>query len=252
MATTHPTVQSQHSSGKVPTPRERPARGAAGGAAGGGPPLRALLHGPGCGPVRHRRVGDARRRHHQRARRGDLRAARRRGPQDLVADRHQRRRLQVLPRPPRLAAARAQRAPADRPRRRHHRLLGARERLLRHRRRRRRLPRRAHPRAALPDGLLQLAGLVQRRHRAQAAVLGLLHQLGRGHHGLDPAPGQHRGHALQVRLGHRQQPLDPALRRASRWPAAAPPRGRSPSCAASTPSPASSRAAARPAAPRRW
>jgi hypothetical protein len=34
----------------------------------------------------------------------------------------------------------------------------------------------AHPRA--PDGVLQLAGVVQRRHRGAAAVLGVLHQLG--------------------------------------------------------------------------
>ena len=38
------------------------------------------------------------------------------------------------------------------------------------------------------------------------AVLGLLHQLGRGHDVLDHGPGQDRGHALQVRLGRRLQP----------------------------------------------
>ena len=61
---------------------------------------------------------------------------------------------------------------------------------------------RAHAHPPLPEGRLQQAGLVQRRHRAAPAVLGLLHQLRQGHHGLDPRPGQDRGHALQVRLGH--------------------------------------------------
>ena len=36
----------------------------------------------------------------------------------------------------------------------------------------------------------------------------LLHQLGRRHDGVHPDPGQDRGHALQVRLGRRLQPLD--------------------------------------------
>ena len=40
---------------------------------------------------------------------------------------------------------------------------------------------RADPPARPPEDGVQLAGLVQRRHRAAAAVLGLLHQLGPGH-----------------------------------------------------------------------
>ena len=50
-------------------------------------------------------------------------------------------------------------------------------------------------------------GLVQRRRRGAAAVLGLLHQLRRGLDGRHPAPRPHRGHALQVRVGRRLQPL---------------------------------------------
>ena len=46
----------------------------------------------------------------------------------------------------------------------------------------------------------------------QSAVLGLLHQRGRRLAGLDPDPGQDRGHALQVGLGHGNQPVvDPRL-----------------------------------------
>ena len=166
---------------------------------------------PGVHPVRRGRVGAARRGDRQRARREGVRAERRRGAQVLVADRDQRRGLEVLPRPLGTPRARDSVRAAHRPRRRHHRRLGPRGRLLRQRRGRRGLPRRAHPHPAPPDRLLQLAGLVQRRHRGAPAVLGLLHQLGRGHHGVDPRPGQDRGHALQVRLGHRLEPLDPAL-----------------------------------------
>ena len=69
------------------------------------------------------------------------------------------------------------------------------------------LPGGADPPDRPPEDGVQLAGLVQRRHRGAAAVLGLLHQLGPGHDVLDHGPRQDRGHALQVRLGRRQQPL---------------------------------------------
>ena len=69
------------------------------------------------------------------------------------------------------------------------------------------LPRRAHPPPPPAEGGLQLPGLVQRGRGGAPAVLGLLHQLGRGLDGVHPRPGQDRGHALQVRLRHRQQPL---------------------------------------------
>ena len=88
---------------------------------------------------------------------------RRRVPDELVAERDQHRRPEVLPRPARLARARALGQADDRPRRRHDRRLGPRARLLRHRRGRRRLRGRADPHPAAPDGGVQLAGLVQRR-----------------------------------------------------------------------------------------
>ncbi len=58
-----------------------------------------------------------------------------------------------------------------------------------------------------PEDGLQQPGLVQRRHRSAAAVLGLLHQLRPGHDEQHHGSRQDRGHALQVRLGRGQQPL---------------------------------------------
>ena len=89
--------------------------------------------------------------------------------------------------------------------------------LLRDRRRAAGVPRRAQAPAPAPEGGLQPPGLVQLRRRDGAAVLGLLHQLGRRHDGVDPRPGQDRGHALQVRLRHRHQPVGhPLLEGAAR------------------------------------
>ncbi len=132
-----------------------------------------------------------------------LRAEGRRGSRLLEPARHQRRRQQVLPRPPGHARARDLRPPADRPRRQHHRRLGRDAALLRHGRGPARLSGRADPPARPPEDELQLAGLVQRRRRSAPAVLGLLHQLGPGLDELDHGPGQDRGDALQVRLGRR-------------------------------------------------
>jgi hypothetical protein len=73
------------------------------------------------------------------------------------------------------------------------------------------VPRRAGAPAAAPEDGLQLAGLVQRRRRGATPVLGLLHQRRRRLDGRDPRAGQDRGHALQVRLGHRLEPVQPAL-----------------------------------------
>ena len=57
-------------------------------------------------------------------------------------------------------------------------------------------------------------GLVQRRHRSAAAVLRLLHQQRPGHDVQHHGSRQDRGHALQVRLRRRQQPLhDPLVPR---------------------------------------
>ena len=105
-----------------------------------------VLHHAGRRPGRGAGLGDPHRRHHRRGRQGHLRAEGRRGPEELVAARHQRGRVQVLPRRSR---ARPQREtlgpPAGRPRGQHHRRLGAQGRLLRHRGRRRRPSRPSSP-----------------------------------------------------------------------------------------------------------
>ena len=76
---------------------------------------------------------------------------------------------------------------------------------------------RAEAPARLSEGGVQQSGLVQLRLREGAAVLGVLHQLGAGHDGLDPDARQDRGHAVQVRLGHRQQSVgDPIVAGAAR------------------------------------
>ena len=62
-----------------------------------------------------------------------------------------------------------------------------------------------------PARRLQLAGLVQRRLRGEAAVLGLLHPLDRGLDGVDPRLDPARGHRLPRRLRLRHQPLEAAL-----------------------------------------
>ena len=94
---------------------------------------------------------------------------------------------------------------------RHHRRLGAQGRLLRRPRRTRGPSTPSSRTSSTGRRWLQLAGLVQRRRRGAPAVLGLLHQLGRRLDGLDPRARPDRGHALQVRLGHRLQPLHAPL-----------------------------------------
>ena len=97
---------------------------------------------------------------------------------------------------------------ADRPRCRHHHRMGARPELLRQRRRPAGVLGRPEAPARLSEGGVQQPRLVQRRLREAPAVLGLLHQLGAGHDGVDPRPGEDRGDALQVRLRHRLEPLE--------------------------------------------
>ena len=148
-------------------------------------------------------------------------------PEVLVAAGDQHRRLQVFPRADRHAGARAQRQAAHRPRGRHDHRVGARAEVFRERRGPAGVQRRseAHPRVS--EGGVQQPGLVQLRVREGAAVLGLLHQLGPGHDGLDPDAGADRGDAVQVRIGHRHQPVADPLVEESCWPAAAPRRVRS-------------------------
>ncbi len=99
----------------------------------------------------------------------------------------------------------------DRPRGRHHHRLGHQGRLLRRLGRGRDVPGRADPPAAASDGGLQLAGVVQRRLRGEAAVLRVLHPLGRGRHGLDPRLDPQGGAHLPRRLGLGHQPVEAAL-----------------------------------------
>jgi ribonucleoside-diphosphate reductase alpha chain len=65
--------------------------------------------------------------------------------------------------------------------------------------------------ARLPEGRIQQPGVVQLRIRKEPAVLGLLHQLGAGHDGLDPDARPHRRHALQVRIGHGIEPVGDSI-----------------------------------------
>ena len=61
-------------------------------------------------------------------------------------------------------------------------------------------------------GIPQLGRVEFSRHRLQqAAVLGLLHQLGEGLARFHPHAGQDRRHAFQVGIGHGHQPLAAAL-----------------------------------------
>ena len=143
----------------------------------------------------------------------------------LVAAGHQHRRLQVRPRPDRAARARAQRQAVDRPRRRHHYRVGGEAEVLRDRRGPVGVLGRPEAPAGVSESGVQLAGVVQRRLREGAAVLRLLHQLGAGHHGVDPGPGEDRGDAVQVRIGTAR--TCPSARRRSSSPAAVPPRARS-------------------------
>ena len=163
--------------------------------------------------LRERRVGAAHRGHHRRERQGRLRAEGRRGPQELDPDRDQRRRPEVLPRHRRHAGARALGAPADLAASPTPSPAGARkDGYFADDERRRGVQRRAQAPARPAEDVVQLAGLVQRRRRGGPAVLGLLHQQRRRHDGVDPRAGQDRGHAVQVRLGHRHQPVaDPLV-----------------------------------------
>ncbi|CAA9485849.1 MAG: Ribonucleotide reductase of class II (coenzyme B12-dependent), partial [uncultured Solirubrobacterales bacterium] len=142
---------------------------------------RAEVHRGGHPSLRRGRLGDPRR-GHRRPRQAGVRAARRRVPGELVAERDQHRHPEVLPRSARLARARALGQADDRPRHRTDRRDGPSGRVLRLGRGRRGLRGRAHARAAPPDGGLQLAGVVQRRLEGagRGAVLGLLHPLRRG------------------------------------------------------------------------
>ena len=218
----------------------------------GGLTVESSLHRGRHPPIRHGRVGDSRRDHRQPGQAG-VRAARRRVPDDLVAERHQHRRPEVLPR-------------ADRTRpsasRRSSQMVGrvagtiagwGREGgYFATRRGRRRVRGRAHLHPSQPARGVQLAGLVQRRLRGAPAVLGLLHPLGRGRARVDPRLEHQGGQDLprRLRLGH--QPVeDPRLEGAA-LQGRPRHRARSRSCAAPTRGPARSSRAARRGARPRW
>ena len=134
-------------------------------------------------------------------------------PDHLEPDRDEHRGLQVLPRAQLGSArARAEREAAHLPGRGHHPRLGRASRATS------RPPDDLQafsdeltPPARAAEGGLQQPGLVQRGDREAPAGLRVLHQLRQRHHGIDPRPGQDRGHALQVRLGHGLQPLQHPL-----------------------------------------
>ena len=155
-------------------------------------------------------MGDARRVHPGQGQAG-LRPEGRRVPEVLVADGDEHRRPEVLPRPPRLPRARVERAPDDRPRRLHDRRLGPRRRVLRGRGRGRHVRGRAEGDPRQPARVVQLPGVVQRRLRGEAAVLGVLHPLHRRLDGVDPRLDPPRGRHLPRRLGLGRQPLAAAL-----------------------------------------
>ena len=151
-----------------------------------------------------------------------------------------------------LADARALGQADGRPRRGHDRRLGPRARLLRLRRGRRRVRGGADVHPAQPARGVQLARLVQRRLRGAAAVLGLLHPLASRTRWSRSSTGTRARGASSAAAPARASTSRRSAARWSRWPRAAPPPARSPSCAAPTRGRARSSPAARRAARRRW
>ena len=154
--------------------------------------------------------------HELQGRHRRLLPARRRVPRLVVAELHEHRRPEVLPRHPRHRRARDVAAPGHRPHRRHDHRVGHARRLLRRRARGRRVPQRAQVHPPHPARRLQLAGLVQHRREGRArAGLRVLHPRGRGHDGRDPQLVPRGRNDLQGRLGLGDQPVgDPVVARA--------------------------------------
>ena len=186
------------------------------------------LHHRGNRPVRHRRVGAARLADPElQRRRRRLLPARRRVPDDVVAERHEHRRPEVLPRHARHCPSARVAAPGHRPRRRHDHRLGNQGRLLRRRRRSRGVPRRAQVRARPPARRVQLAGVVQHRREGRpAAGECVLHPRGRRHDGRDPQLVPGRGNASSRAARARASTCRTSARRRSSSRAAAPRRAR--------------------------
>ncbi len=244
------------------------------------PHLLAPLHPPRHLPLRRDRLGASRRRHPGLQGQDHLRAEERRGPRRLVHDRDQHRRLQVPPRPasapPSASPASAPSSPASPS----PSATGASKAAT------------SPPPQDADTFYAELCHLLLNQKVAfnspvwfnvgcdrlepnsdaqnwhwnphtcaiefsvtgytQAPVLRLLHQL-RATTRSTPSSPSPRPRACSSSGDRAPAPTSPAS--AAPWrpsPAAAPPPARSPSCAASTPSPASSSPAARPAAPPRW
>ena len=162
----------------------------------------------GCAPLRRAHLGATRRRPDQlEDRRGRLRAARRRVPRHLERQRLHDRHHQVLPRRRRHRRPRVEPQAADRPRREDLPQGRRGQRLLRVSGRRRAVRARADLAAGQPVLLVQLPGLVQRRHRLSPAGVRVLHPLRRRLDELDPELVQGRGLHLQGRLRRRPEPL---------------------------------------------
>ena len=183
---------------------------------------------PGHPPLRRDHLGVPDRRHQHRDRQERLRAEGRRGPELLVAARHQRRGQQVLPRPPQHPGARDQRPPAHRPGRQHDRRPGPRpsatsrrdEDLATFKAELTHLL--VHQKMAFNSPVWFNVG-IEEKPQCSACFINSVAGLDVVDHG----PRQDRGHALQVRLGRGLQPEhDPRAPR-RRCRAAAPPPARS-------------------------
>ena len=173
--------------------------------------VRRLFTIPGRDPFAEVEWEDARRAYPRQGH-ARVRAEERRVPEVLEADGDEHRRAEVLPRAHVLARAGAERQADDRPRRRHDRSAWGREGgYFANEEEAETFE--AELKALLVNQLrgLQLARLVQRRLRGEAAVLGVLHPLDRGLDGLDPRLDPPRGRHLPRRLGLGRQPLEAAL-----------------------------------------
>src|SRR3989441_665863 len=155
--------------------------------------LRAVFHRREEIAVRRGRMGKAHRPDWQRKGSNDLPPGRRGSAQELVADGHQHRHQQILQRKTRDTGSRRIGAATHQPRGEYHRSLGRGGGLFRGRGIARNIPRRTDAPACRTEDGVQFAGVVQRGRAAEAAVLGVLYQLGAGRHGLDHGFGEDRG-----------------------------------------------------------
>ncbi len=144
------------------------------------------------------RVGTAQGADRQRTGRRGLRADRHRGPEGLVAARHEHRGQHVRPRPPRHARAGEEHAAAERSRRRHDHRLDVEGWLLpAPPRGPRRLQRGAQRRCCSTSAALQQPRSGSNRRFEEASQCSACC---RRHHGVEPDARRHRGDALRVRL----------------------------------------------------